>query len=551
MKRHSTGALTPEAHEQQNKRYQQNFVYDYVLIGSGMSALTVAALLAKKKYKVCILEAHDTAGGYAHSFKMNGYSFCAQVHYIWGCSPGGRIYEFLRHLGLEKEIPFTLLDPDGYDHMVMPDGKRIKIPNGFSKLAENIEQAYPGQLEKVQTFTRILEKLRQELHVLPERKIRWWEFITKAHQFSMLLRYRNKTLQDVFDECRLSQESQAVLIAQAGDMMAPPKELSVIAYCGLFGGYNTGAYYPTKHFNHFIQTLVQFIESQPGCHIYYETPVTKIKVDQDLTQWVETADGKKFKASRFICNMDPQKASYLIGREKFPSRYLPALNYQYSPSGIMIYLGLKNIELRDFGFGNFNIWHLNQWDMNKMWAEQLSGNFEKPWVFMGTPTLHSSSEGVAPEGGQILEVATVASYAYFKKFQEMGEREYLKAKMDVANRLLDFVEEKYVPDLRKHIAVKAVGSPTTNEDFCLAPFGNSYGSHLTPKQIGLGRLKADTPFKNLFWCNASSGYAGIHGTVSTGMQLYMDLTGDLIYDSSRAPTDQELITNLSRNASEV
>ena len=104
------------------------------------------------------------------------------------------------------------------------------------------------------------------------------------------------------------------------------------------------------------------------------------------------------------------------------------------------------------------------------------------------------------------------------------------------------VEEKYVPGLRKHIAVKIVGTPTTHEDFCMAPKGNAYGSYLNPEQIGLSRLKADTPFNNLWWCNASSGFGGIHGTISTGMDLYMNLTGDKFYKIP--PNDAEFISKI-------
>jgi hypothetical protein len=87
------------------------------------------------------------------------------------------------------------------------------------------------------------------------------------------------------------------------------------------------------------------------------------------------------------------------------------------------------------------------------------------------------------------------------------------------------------------------GSPTTSEDFCSAPFGNAYGSAMLAKDT-TSRLSARTPFSNLYWCNASSGIPSIYGTVSTGSNLYMDLTGDEFYDSRTAPTDEEFIASL-------
>jgi len=560
MKHHSTGALTPDQITQQDARYKEGREYDYVFIGTGNSALTAACLLANAGKRVCMLEAHDIPGGYSHSFRMGDYKFCAQVHYIWGCAPGKQIYEFLKKIGLERKITFNLLDPDCYDRMVMPDGKKVGIPYGYDQLVEHVEAAYPGQREPMQKFVNILQKIRKESRILPDRQIKLWEVVFKSWQAPTLLRLwiKSATLQSVFDECGLSKEAQAVLIANCGDMMAPPNELSIFSYTGLFGGYNTGAYYPTKHFSFVIDEYAKFITDHPGCDMFYEMPVTKITLLRQgsggqAVSSVVCADGKVFTAGTYICNADPQHtANNLIGRAYFPKGYQKRLDYTYSPAGMMIYIGLKpGFDLHKYGLGNFNTWHLEQWDMNKMWKEQLEDhNYTNPWFFISTAALHTSEHGDTPEGCQNIEIATLAGYDYFKKLQAKSYVEYNKEKMKLADRLLDLVETYYVPDLRKHIAVKSIGTSTTNEDFCLEPYGTAYGADLIPSQIGLKRLKAPTPFPNFYWCNATSGWAGFHGTTGTGMSLYMDLTGDRFYDASKSPTDDELVARIRKAVAE-
>jgi len=165
MSKHSTGALTAEQHAEQDKIYAEKHEYDYCIIGTGISALSLGALLANAGHKVCMLEAHDGPGGYAHSFKMGDYHFCAQIHYVWGCGSGDLVNVFLKKLGLEEDLPFVSYDPEGYDHMVMPDAKRIKIPFGYDKLAENIGVAYPGQKEPVQKFLKILREIRDQIWI--------------------------------------------------------------------------------------------------------------------------------------------------------------------------------------------------------------------------------------------------------------------------------------------------------------------------------------------------------------------------------------------------
>jgi hypothetical protein len=75
-------------------------------------------------------------------------------------------------------------------------------------------------------------------------------------------------------------------------------------------------------------------------------------------------------------------------------------------------------------------------------------------------------------------------------------------------------------------------SPTTNERFCWCPNGNSYGSSLTPRNMGLGRLNHETSLHHFYFCNASSGYPVFAPTIWTGALLYQRLSGDVILGES-------------------
>lgn len=60
---------------------------DYIVIGSGISGLSAAAILARLGRKVLVLEQHhDTAGGCLHEFELKGYKFDSGLHYTvpWG-----------------------------------------------------------------------------------------------------------------------------------------------------------------------------------------------------------------------------------------------------------------------------------------------------------------------------------------------------------------------------------------------------------------------------------------------------------------------------------
>lgn len=503
-------------------------MYDYLVLGSGMGGLTVASLLARAGKRVCVVEAHEHPGGCAHSFPMGRYTFCAAVHYIFYCGEGEPVFNFLRKLGLEKRVTFERLDPEGYDHFHCPgEGLSFRIPSGLDKWADRLIDRFPGERRKINRFFSVVHAILDELRELPFL-LSWRDYLTGPLRFPHVLRYLRWTLQHLFDSVGLPPAIQAILATQTGDLGLPPDRVSLLIYAGLIQSYCSGAYHPTRHFNHFIDTIVGVIQEQPGCCIEYNAEVCAIEID-DRQAAVTTRDGRRFEGQTLISNIDPRACVEMIGRERFPRRFLRQVDYGYSTGSFTIYLGLRGLDLRQHGFGNWNVWHYPHFDINRIFHAQMEENdLSDPGLFFSTPTLCASAKdgAICPDGEQILEIVTLAGHAAFHEVRHRDKAEYRKRKRAIVERMLDIVEAHYVPNLRKHIVMKFAGTPTTNVRYLWAPAGNIYGSELSPKNIHFGRLKYRTPLPNLFFTGASAEFPSVGGTVLGGCRLYTHLTGD-------------------------
>jgi all-trans-retinol 13,14-reductase len=319
---------------------------DYLVVGSGLSALAFGALMARAGKRVTLVEAHYTAGGYGHSFSFGNasevYRFNAQFHYVWNCGPDETVGRFLRKLGLEHEVTFERLDSDGFDRMRMP-GYALDIPNDWELLASRLAELFPQHADRCRAFLDEVRGIAREIDSLPATQ-RLLRMIPRLHQFRRVIRHRNATLQDVFDKFGLPREAQTLLALQWPDFLLPPGKLSFFAWVLLFTGYMRGAYYPTHHFEHVIETLVATIRSHGG-EVQLRQRVTGFLFDGDRVSGVVTEevddDGiasgpvHELHGAEVVANMDPRRVAELMGLERFSPRVRSQLAYEYSASNFM------------------------------------------------------------------------------------------------------------------------------------------------------------------------------------------------------------------------
>lgn len=502
--------------------------FDDLVLGAGMAGLTVASLLAHAGRRVAILEAHDTPGGYAHTFRVGKHRFCAQVHYIFSCGEGESIHRYLDRLGLVDRIPFERLDPEGFDHVVV-DRERVRIPNGLEKLRDRLTRRFPDAREPLRAYFEIVRLVGDELARLGElpRRITPWVAVRSAYRYRHVLRYLRSTLADVYDAVRMPPLLRAILAGQSGDYLLPPRDVSFLLHVALVCGYDRGAYYPRKHFFHFIETIADDFRARPGCALLLEHEVARIDVSAGRVSCITTRSGERFTADRYVSNIDPKRTADLAGRACFTARSDAQLfDYEYSSGTFTLYLAVEGIDLRDHGFGSFNVWHYPHADLDRIYDVQAKQHdLRDPWLFLSTPTLHTPEPGLCPPGQQVLEVATSCDYRYWADLRRRDRRAYNGEKKKVREAILDVIEERYIPGLRRHLALRLAGTPATNERFCRAPEGNAYGSRLVPRNLRVTRGPARTSLENLWMVNATAGFPSVAGTVGAGIELFEDLEG--------------------------
>jgi len=505
---------------------------DYLIVGSGLSSLVFGALMAKSGKKIQIIEAHEFPGGFGHTFTMGKhYKFNAQLHYVWGCGEGQTVNRILKHLNLAEKINFEQYDPNGFDHMKMPEYS-LEIPSDPQLLIQRLSSLFPDYSNNIKQFILQVEKTSTAISTLSDAGFNG-KIFKLPFAARQVFKYLKSTLQDVFDQFALPKEAQTLLALQWPDFLLPPNQLSFHAWVLLFTGYQKGAFYPSKHFEFVIDSLVEIIKNNNGSIIYNQEVIDIIVENRNGTRIIAkdltTEKNSEYCAENIICNMDPKKAAAIIGADNLSKRVQKKLNYEYSASNFMAYCAVKDLDLKKYGFGKWNVFHTGSIDLNACFRAMFNNHdYSNPSFAICTPNFLTTESSDRPEGQQIIEFLTVANYDYFKYLKDSDIAAYRKKKKAILNTMIDIVEKNYVPNFRKHLVFKVTGSPTTNERFCWCPQGNSYGSIMTPKNMGIGRLNHKTSLKNMFFCNASSGYAGFNGTFWTGASLYQKLSGDRI-----------------------
>jgi phytoene dehydrogenase-like protein len=470
---------------------------DVVVIGSGLSGLSCAALLAHSGKTVAVLESHDTPGGAAHTWDRMGFHFESGPSLYSGLSmdespnPLKNIFQII-----DEEPEWITYDRWG---TVLPNGQKFAAKIGPEEFGDVLrEHGGPGAEEEFAALMKRMAPLSNAAQALTSLALR-----EDAGAVFTLLRYPKElfeTLQqgealngpfsEIMEEMNLSNKfvinwlNMLCFLLQglpaAGTMNA------VMAYM-LADWYRPGVTldFPKGGSGGIVDALVRGV-TKHGSNVCVNCHVEEILVRNGKAAGVKLADDRQVLAKQaVVSNADPYITSKMLSTARAAgltdtemNEYMDSLiNVDESTGGIPnlksfihIHAGIDASGLPEKPSADFPA----QWAVVNDWDGPEGVEDPRNIVLCSMPSLIDPS--LAPAGKHVLHAYVPATepYSWWEGLDRNSE-EYLQKKEEAADFLWSAIE-KYIPDARKR-AIKGtvqIGTPLTHERFLRRSFG-TYG----------------------------------------------------------------------------
>lgn len=469
--------------------------YDVIVIGAGIGGLTCASLLAKEDLKVLVVEQASKPGGYATSYRKDGFTFDSCVHFLGGCGKEGIIRKLLQKLEVEEEIKFIEVQaPMG----VILNDEKISLPvKKPPELEKTLQRIFPQETSQIPKYFQTLRKITQEILDLVSPS--FFKFLLFPIRYPHLIRYQKSTLKDLLD--RYFTNSKLKNILSIAPTTLPPSRISLFFMAIVTIQGQEGFYYPKGGIQTFSDTLVKGLKKHKG-ELLLETSVTKILVEKRKVFGVELASGKRIRARYVVSNTNlEQTFNKLVGKEYLSQKYIKKIETQkVSLSGLILHIA-TDLDLKSLGLGFTNA--ILPPDLEKEFEALNNDQMpDESSLIITVPSLVDST--LAPEGKHILSIVVPAPYHY----------DWENKKEEVAKEIIKQVE-KAIPNLSSHIIYQDISTPRTLEKYTLNTEGAMYGLQVTPEQFGINRVSQRTPIKGLYLAGHYTRPA--HGIVGVAM----------------------------------
>jgi len=476
---------------------KDNYLFDAIIIGSGIGGLVTATQLAAKGAKVLVLERYLIPGGSAGYFEHQGYRFDVGASMIFGMGQKGTTNLLTRALDAVNVHVETIADQVQI-HYHLPDNLDIKVDRVYDKFLQNLTAYFPQEAIGIRRFYnecwQVFHCLNSmDLLSLEEPRYLMRSFFQHPLACFGLLKYLPKNVGDVARRYIKDPLLLKFIDMECYCWSVVPANMTPMINAGMvfsdrhYGGVN----YPKGGVGIIAQKLVEGLEKAGG-QIHYQARVKKIIIERGRAVGVELASGQVYRGKRIVSNATRWDTfGKLIPVEKIPNNEkIWQQRYEKSPSFLSLHIGVKSSVLPN----DTECHHI----LLENWAKMAAA---EGTIFVSIPTLLDS--GLAPEGYHIIHAFTPH---WIDDWQRLSASDYEAKKEAAAWRIIDRLE-KIFPGLDAGLDYLEVGTPRTHRRF-LSREDGTYGPIPRRKLSGLLGMPFNRTAIQGLYCVGDSTFPG-------------------------------------------
>lgn len=477
--------------------------YDSIIIGSGLSGLTCALLLARSGRRVLVLEQHAQPAPVVRGFSRAGLYFDSGFHYVGGLGDGGAFRPLFRHLGLDDKLELFPFDEKGFDLLqISATGESFSLPVGFEKIKTKLGQQFPAVRVKIENY---LDEISGKWSKFP-----YLDLDAELVDFGMEA-VHGTSLKERLQEFADYPELQSLLSMHCLLYGVPPEDASETLNAQVAGSYYHSAHGIAGGGRALVDALLELLAAAGG-EVRCRAEVTELLATSAGVNGVRLASGDEIEAKEVVATLNPSLLPELLPKVGLRPAYLKRLkSLRQTPSAYIMFAKSRcSLEL---------LRHRN------LFVQPQAGIFttdltapleERPFY------LAAADQG---QGGEINGLIGIipASHAEVSAWESAEKRHsdgYRAQKQQINERLLKLFA-KACPELAE-LEILELSTPLTLHDYSLAPAGAIYG---VGRFLGQYNPQPVTRLPGLYLSGQAVAGPGLLGTVVAGYMTCGSILG--------------------------
>ena len=464
-------------------------MHDVLIIGSGLGGLECGALLAKRGFKVLVLEGSNQPGGCMQSFRRGGLHYDTGLHYVGGLAQGGAMHEAFAELGL-LDLPWQRMDED-FDHVII-GGRHFAFHQGYEAFVEGLAKDFPHQREALQSYVQRLQNITAE------------DMDVCAYDY----------LQETFsDELLLNVVSAAAMKTELRK-----ESLPLFNFAHTCSSFIESSWRLKGDGNLLVRKLIGTIE-EAGGEVRTNSKVVRLTEKDGRISSAVCADGQTYEAEYFISDIHPAVLCDLLeGCPSVRKAFRRRMTFGENTCGMFTaQLSIKPESLRYFAHNVFVYDKPNVWTMTEE-NDPVKG------VMISARVPEDGSDNLRQ-----IDLLTPMPWQECQAWAEtkVGRRgEDYKAFCQQKTKECIRLAEQYIPGLSEMVEQCYTSTPLTYRDYLGSPEGGAFGMRKDCRCSMLSFHSVSTPLPNLLLTGQSIILPGIEGVTMTAFETCRKIKQD-------------------------
>ncbi len=482
--------------------------YNDIVVGSGISGLTMALLLANNGRSVLLLEKSPVIGGSLTRFKRKGIPLDTGFHFTGGFSGDGILWDMLRVLGIHGDIqPLFINEHENNRIIFEKDNSVFNIPSGLEDFKEKLITEFPAEAEGIEDYFRSVRQVCSDTVNMDLRRL---------DNHSTPLKEEYITLQSVLNNLTANKRLQSILAEYSLCHGTRPSEVSFANHCRVSLGLYEGVARVKNGGEAFINAFSNAFEKH-DISINTNTSISSFAEFKDRRAVSAVlSSGEEIEFDNCVFAIHPREILKILPARRLSRAFQSRIN-EFEPS--IGFFSVYGIVDHDAGeeFDPSIISFFPADTLDEMFSADYSG--DPPLVII------KSREKVRGREYNVINAFEIEFTEEVKEWWDSttghrpaGYQEYKEKRIA---RIIKRIFRQF-PQYEKRFSFLEAASMLTFRDYLHSHDGTAYG---IKQKVGQYNLCGRLPFRNLFAVGQNAILPGLMGAMMSSFIVARMLVG--------------------------